>query len=56
MEVPENQALESYYAALRNLDKQEREEFREIIKSIFNRKRLMNPSSQGRRAGCILVS
>jgi hypothetical protein len=36
MEVPENQALESFYAALRNLDKQEREEFREIIKSMFN--------------------
>lgn len=34
--MEENQALESFYAALRNLDKLEHEDFREIIKSQFN--------------------
>jgi hypothetical protein len=34
--MEENHALESFYAALRNLDKLEHEDFREIIKSQFN--------------------
>jgi hypothetical protein len=36
MEAPADHPLHSYHAALRNLDKLEREDFREIIKSQFN--------------------
>jgi hypothetical protein len=35
MEAPADHALHSYHAALRNLDKLEREDFREVIKSQF---------------------
>ena len=36
MEAPANHPIHSFHAALRNLDKLERDDFREVIKSLFN--------------------
>jgi hypothetical protein len=36
MEAPANHPNHSFHAALRNLDKLERDDFREVIKSLFN--------------------
>src|ERR1017187_1340628 len=36
MEAPANHPIHSFHAALRNLDKLERDDFREVIKSQFN--------------------